>query len=382
MPLVPAKCTECGGEIEVNNEKKLGVCKHCGQPFVVEEAINNYNTYNNYNTTNNYNDGSIVNIVEGESKETLLKNAEIALKIENYDLAKENFEILTKRYPDEYKGWWGLIQSITKNFTYYDLSIDELNQFYSYSIKLASDDVIVELKKQYKEYLYIYSKSGLKLQHLTLNKTKQEYSESYDQIKEKIETLDKKHNDFLKEFNDEKEKLKKEIAEMEKEITNIKTTKKVFVICAIIVVFEIFLIISAVKSRGESEMLIAFATFGGIAGFICLIIDTVLFFSDNFQGSYYIEYAKPKIDYKNKYLNGRINTQKEYEEEYLTKKDELMKELSDCEEQLDYISSYMNSETDLQIKSIMYHNARNINLEINYDADNYKMMCNVLDIKD
>lgn len=382
MPLVPAKCTECGGEIEVNNEKKLGVCKHCRQPFVVEESINNYNTYNNYNTTNNYNDGSIVNIVEGESKETLLKNAEIALKIENYDLAKENFEILTKRYPDEYKGWWGLIQSITKNFTYYDLSIDELNQFYSYSIKLASDDVIVELKKQYKEYLYIYSKSRLKLQYLTLNKTKQEYSESYNQIKEKIETLDKKHNDFLKEFNDEKEKLKKEIAEMEKEITKIKTTKKVFVICAIIVVFEIFLIISAVKSRGESEMLIAFATFGGIAGFICLIIDTVLFFSDNFKGSYYIEYAKPKIDHKNKYLNGRINTQKEYEEEYLTKKDELMKELSACKEQIDFISSYMNSETDLQIKSIMYHNARNINLEIDYDADNYKMMCNVLDIKD
>lgn len=380
MPLVPAKCTECGGEIEVNNEKKLGVCKHCGQPFVVEEAINNYNTYNNYNTTNNYNDGSVVNIVEGESKETLLKNAEIALRIENFDLAKENFEILTKRYPDEYKGWWGLIQSITKNFTYYDLSIDELNQFYSYSIKLGSDNVIVELKKQYKEYLYSYAKSRLRLQYLTLNKTKQEYSESYDQIKEKIETLNENHNNCLKRINDVKEKLKKNIAEKKNEIMKIKTTVKTFAICAIFVLIEIVLLISAVNSHGESEMLIAFATFGGIVGFICLIIDVVIFLSGRIVDfSNDIKYAKSKIDYNNKRLNVCNNTQKEDEEEYLERKDELTKKLSDCEEQLDYISSYMNSETDLQIKSIMYHNARNINLEIDYDVNNYKMMCKVIE---
>lgn len=56
--------------------------------------------------------------------------------------------------------------------------------------------------------------------------------------------------------------------------------------------------------------------------------------------------------------------------------------MNDNKKQIDFISSYMNSETDLQIKSIMYHNAININLEIDYDTDNYKMMCNVLDIKD
>lgn len=155
-------------------------------------------------------------LLREKSKETLLKNAEIALRIENFDLAKENFEILTKRYPDEYKGWWGLIQNITKNFTYYDLSIDELNQFYSYSIKLGSDNVIVELKKQYKEYLYSYAKSRLRLQYLTLNKTKQEYSESYDQIKEKIEDLDKKHNNSLEEFNEVKHKYEKNISDDKK----------------------------------------------------------------------------------------------------------------------------------------------------------------------
>lgn len=45
MPIVPAKCTQCGGNIEVNTSQELGVCKYCGMTFIIEKAINNYNTY-------------------------------------------------------------------------------------------------------------------------------------------------------------------------------------------------------------------------------------------------------------------------------------------------------------------------------------------------
>ena len=45
MPLVPAKCPECGGLVEVDNEKRAGLCQHCGQPFVIEDAIQTFNTY-------------------------------------------------------------------------------------------------------------------------------------------------------------------------------------------------------------------------------------------------------------------------------------------------------------------------------------------------
>lgn len=47
MPLVPAKCPECGGTINIDPAKKAGICEYCKQPFVVEEAINNYNTVYN-----------------------------------------------------------------------------------------------------------------------------------------------------------------------------------------------------------------------------------------------------------------------------------------------------------------------------------------------
>lgn len=46
MPLVQAKCTNCGANLEINNTLDAAVCPYCNVPFVVEKAINNYNTAN------------------------------------------------------------------------------------------------------------------------------------------------------------------------------------------------------------------------------------------------------------------------------------------------------------------------------------------------
>ena len=63
MPLVAAKCTECGGATEVDNAKKAAVCQSCGNAFIVEEAINHYYTYNTHNIKD-----SVVHIHEDKNK--------------------------------------------------------------------------------------------------------------------------------------------------------------------------------------------------------------------------------------------------------------------------------------------------------------------------
>ncbi len=77
MPFVQAKCPECGGMLAVDEEKRLAVCQFCGEPFVVQEAVNNYNTYNttnnNYNTTHNYGDGTTVNVYEDTNKDFVVE---------------------------------------------------------------------------------------------------------------------------------------------------------------------------------------------------------------------------------------------------------------------------------------------------------------------
>lgn len=49
MPLVNAKCTNCGANLTVDEAKDAAICQYCGSAFIVEKAINNYNVVNNIN---------------------------------------------------------------------------------------------------------------------------------------------------------------------------------------------------------------------------------------------------------------------------------------------------------------------------------------------
>lgn len=62
MPLVAAKCTQCGANLQIDSAKDAAVCPYCNTPFVTEKAINNYNTYNQNNYTIN---GGLSSLSEG-----------------------------------------------------------------------------------------------------------------------------------------------------------------------------------------------------------------------------------------------------------------------------------------------------------------------------
>lgn len=63
MPLVNAKCTNCGADLNVDRNKEAAVCEFCGSAFIVEKAINNYYTTNNINA-------NVVNIYNQKSNNT------------------------------------------------------------------------------------------------------------------------------------------------------------------------------------------------------------------------------------------------------------------------------------------------------------------------
>ena len=71
MALVPARCTQCGANITVDESKEAGICENCGTAFITEKAIHNYVT-NNSTTTNVQNQTNIYlgeNSFEKEKKE-------------------------------------------------------------------------------------------------------------------------------------------------------------------------------------------------------------------------------------------------------------------------------------------------------------------------
>ena len=79
MPLVQAKCTNCGANLEVDNTKEAAVCPYCNSAYIVEKAITNYTTY----VTNNNNfAGANINVV-GIDAENYIKLANNALEAGN-----------------------------------------------------------------------------------------------------------------------------------------------------------------------------------------------------------------------------------------------------------------------------------------------------------
>lgn len=55
MPLVQAKCTNCGANLEVDSTSDAANCEYCKAAFIVEKAINNYNIANAQITAQNVN---------------------------------------------------------------------------------------------------------------------------------------------------------------------------------------------------------------------------------------------------------------------------------------------------------------------------------------
>lgn len=85
MPLVPAKCTQCGANITVDDSKDAAICDFCGTAFITEKAINNYHITNNVNISN-----ATINVT-GVSVENLILRAEQYEAQGNYEKAKEYY---------------------------------------------------------------------------------------------------------------------------------------------------------------------------------------------------------------------------------------------------------------------------------------------------
>lgn len=98
MKIVSAKCPQCGAPIQVDGDRDAGICKYCGNAFVTEKAINNFQVTNNISN-------SIVHIDSGskEKLEKLIKGAEALER--NGKNALEEWDEIIRLYPEDHRGW-------------------------------------------------------------------------------------------------------------------------------------------------------------------------------------------------------------------------------------------------------------------------------------
>jgi len=145
MSLVAAKCTQCGASIEVDDSKEAGICRTCGTAFITEKAINNYNTYLTQNVTKN-----IYGREKTEAEEYLF-NGEKFIALKDWEKAIKVFMQAAEANPSNYRCWFGLMRSETKNFT--DLSNDTLTEHLEKALAVANENEKEIINTACEEYL-------------------------------------------------------------------------------------------------------------------------------------------------------------------------------------------------------------------------------------
>lgn len=119
MPLVPAICTQCGANIEVDDSHEAGICKYCGTPFVTEKAINNYTTNitNNITNNNNFAGANVTIQSDVEDIEQYIERAKTFEKLNEYEKALNIYREIVSKFPMDYRGWIGIVIADTKNYS-------------------------------------------------------------------------------------------------------------------------------------------------------------------------------------------------------------------------------------------------------------------------
>jgi len=83
MKLVSARCTNCGGEIQLDEEKETGYCLHCGSKVIVADAIKNIRIDNSHLIENYY---SLLNTaIEGDNFSEAEKYSTRIIEIDSND---------------------------------------------------------------------------------------------------------------------------------------------------------------------------------------------------------------------------------------------------------------------------------------------------------
>lgn len=146
MPFVPAKCTQCGADLTVDNGKDAAICSACGTPFIVEKAIQNYKL-------------SVENLAIQnadlliETADAICDRIDTFIQLRDHEHAYEAMEELIKKYPMDYRAWMNKVRLLTDDFQKAPKSLhDDIISCFKSANAVATEaqkKYIYEKQKQY-----------------------------------------------------------------------------------------------------------------------------------------------------------------------------------------------------------------------------------------
>lgn len=146
MPLVKAQCPNCLGVLDIDSTGEAAICPFCGTPYIVEKAINRYTVHNRIEVRD-----ANINLT-GDDIEKMLKDADGCFRLlHDKAEAKTRYEEITRKFPLDYRGWWGLTVVETDGLTAVQCPSSAVDS-YNKARAVADDEEKASVESAFKPY--------------------------------------------------------------------------------------------------------------------------------------------------------------------------------------------------------------------------------------
>lgn len=203
--------------------------------------------------------------------ERWLQNGATYLKLDNYDLAEEVYAKVTREYPEDHRGWWGVIVGKTKNFT--DISCDKtkLNTIFEYVRRLCAPDDYLELRNQYVEYTEKASHFAAAKEIKSVKERIGKYNNMIEALKANRDSISgqiaARENDYGRLLENDNGSIDTLESVLKSGKRDLRSKKELKIVGGGLVLFGIILFIKVSITSGMMLILIGAAIFGS-AGFV------------------------------------------------------------------------------------------------------------------
>lgn len=196
-----------------------------------------------------------------DSHQRLIKNGETHLRLQNFETAEGVYNTLVNDYPDDYRGWWGLINCKTKGLTDINCDVNKINVWYKYVSQLATNEQLAEIEKDYIAYLKNVSESEVSVETDNIIKIVAKHREAIAYNQNAIKSLNNSLTTFKEQY---KVQAKIDSQNNEKASKNLKTNKSRLIRKIIFVGLFAAMFILSIILFAISIMMIESGDFGGV----------------------------------------------------------------------------------------------------------------------
>ena len=176
-------------------------------------------------------------VADTSGVDRLIKNGQTYMKLGNFQEAEEVYKRVTKEYPEDYRGWWGLILCKTNNLKNINMDPElhkQIRIWYGYIKQLASKDDYKKVEQAFVPSLQQYASEHADAEIADVNKKIKNIQLKIDNYECDITRFTKSKNEELKNQEETKQKLTASIEDYNKKIEQKEKSATNYLIAALV----------------------------------------------------------------------------------------------------------------------------------------------------